>query len=443
MSKPSHLILASEAGWSVAFVATDLPATIESIDLPDGASADVVAETIASRMRQHGYTGRPVVLAIPSSWCLVAAIDTTGLPRKATRAAMTFRLEERLPISAEDVAADFIIHDNANEALGMCVRTNRLADAIAQLESRGVAVGHVVPRAMLVVRELLKQASDDVDVLSWPEEGRVNVVKVRNGRPAHWSLCQPNAVARQVRLISENDPPRILSMADSAGEEERLVCAGAAAVASGNAAPLVDLLRDGLAVGGPYRRLRMPITAVLAVGVVFLLALACALLVRAGKYQDLAMAYEDEQRQLFRSAFPDAAEPVDVRLRIESEYRRATRQATGASGNDAAAIAPVAALTTLHHVLSAAAGDGTQPLPFTLDRMDFRENGGFDLAGKTMSYVVVDDLARTIASKTRIVVQPPQASRLADGSAWTFNVRGEPAAVPMVAPVSSTEGLDR
>src|SRR4051812_7997769 len=83
------------------------------------------APRIASALRTLGRRNEPALLAVPSAWCLAARISLDGLPR-GDRRAMTFRLEEKLPVAAEDVVADFIIDRDGRRALGVAVRIDRL-----------------------------------------------------------------------------------------------------------------------------------------------------------------------------------------------------------------------------------------------------------------------------------------------------------------------------
>ena len=59
-------------------------------------------------LKAASYDGESVLLAIPSAWCLCDPVATTGLPARNRRQAMAYRLEEKLPVAAEEVVADFI-----------------------------------------------------------------------------------------------------------------------------------------------------------------------------------------------------------------------------------------------------------------------------------------------------------------------------------------------
>src|SRR5262245_35818705 len=120
MSARSFILLADGAQWRVAAVSA--PGEVEWIDRSiDGAAAvEIVAEEISEALSRAGYRGGGVSLLIDSANCLAASISTVDLPRQDRRS-LIYRLEEKLPLSAEEVVADFAIGDG--RALGVAVRT--------------------------------------------------------------------------------------------------------------------------------------------------------------------------------------------------------------------------------------------------------------------------------------------------------------------------------
>src|SRR4051812_46687104 len=123
-----------------------------------GAEPGAIAGAVAAALKAQGYRGEGVLLAIESSMCLCAPVRTEGLPTKHRRRAMTYRLEEKLPIAAEDVVADFIEGGPAAdaEALGTCVRRTALAPMVEALEESGVAVAAICPASLLALQHLMR-----------------------------------------------------------------------------------------------------------------------------------------------------------------------------------------------------------------------------------------------------------------------------------------------
>src|SRR5205823_5654772 len=175
--------------------------------------------------------------------------------------------EERLPLAAEEVVADFISHDGS--ALGVCARLDELRVLVDALESRGVSVQSVTPTALLAVQSL-----GDVgeSLVLWGEGGhQVNLLSLRNGKPVAWSLLPADVEDLRPHLIAAEanapDAPRIrahaidASLASAVGAEivsddsiETAASRVAADVTAGRLRPWIELRRGPLAAKDSLRR---------------------------------------------------------------------------------------------------------------------------------------------------------------------------------------------
>src|SRR5690606_37049240 len=90
----------------------------------DGPAGRQSLDCLGRALSQLGWSGQGVILAPPSRQTLAAPIQVGDLPRRGRDKAMLFRLEEQLPLAAEDIVADFISTDRA--ALGLAVRRDWL-----------------------------------------------------------------------------------------------------------------------------------------------------------------------------------------------------------------------------------------------------------------------------------------------------------------------------
>src|SRR5688500_4342021 len=182
MAARTFILFASHDGpWRVAVdvALTDVPAE-------PGAPVERIAELAAGVTRRAGYRGEPVILAIPSAWCFAASISTTDLTRRRDHRARLFRLEEKLPLAAEEVVADFI--DAGERSLGVCARLDQLRPVVEALESQGVAVESVAPAALLAVQAASQASACGVVLVA--EAGAVSVITLRDGRPVAWSVAR-------------------------------------------------------------------------------------------------------------------------------------------------------------------------------------------------------------------------------------------------------------
>src|SRR5438105_3585796 len=185
MTATSYILFPHGPTWHIATV-TGGHATFAEMLPPDGAAGPIPAQSIAQRLaeelRRLGYTGQGVMLTVGSSDCLASPIDTAGLPR-GDRKAMLYRLEEKLPVAAESVVADFA--QKGGHALGVCVREDVLAPLVHSLETFGVAVQSISPAALLTARQLAEDGGSQI-LLIGEDEANVNVIAIRDGVPLSW-----------------------------------------------------------------------------------------------------------------------------------------------------------------------------------------------------------------------------------------------------------------
>ena len=83
-----------------------------------------------------------MVLAVPGTWCLTGSLALGG-HRLPKRDVLCLRLEELLPISAEEFVADFVRLDGT--ALGIAGRVDLLTPPITALEAAGIRIAHASP----------------------------------------------------------------------------------------------------------------------------------------------------------------------------------------------------------------------------------------------------------------------------------------------------------
>src|SRR5947208_16541755 len=116
MSATTFILFPHGPTWQIATVTGGRVAFHDMLPPEGDMSARDVAQHLAEEFRRLGYTGQPVMLALASADCLAATIDVAGLPR-SDRKAMLYRLEEKLPVAAESVVADFAVADNHEMAV--------------------------------------------------------------------------------------------------------------------------------------------------------------------------------------------------------------------------------------------------------------------------------------------------------------------------------------
>src|SRR5712672_1467122 len=140
MPKRTFILFASDTAWHAG-----TGDSLVQIPMAASATPDQIAQAAAASLKELGHGASPIILAIPSNWCLCASIPTDDLP-KADYKSLLYRLEEKLPWPAESITADFIRHENS--ALGICIKTEKIRPLIDALESYGIPVQTITPTAL-------------------------------------------------------------------------------------------------------------------------------------------------------------------------------------------------------------------------------------------------------------------------------------------------------
>jgi type II secretory pathway component PulL len=377
---------------------------------PAGGAVEI-AKTVTGALA--GCSGE-VVVAIPSAWCLAARVESSVNARDDHKT-LLFRLEEKLPLAAEQIVADFILqeHSGRAHALGVAARLEVLRPLVAAVEAAGLVVRSVSPLALLAAQQ--SAADDPGDAIElWPEGAQVNVIARRGRRTTAWSLVagdDSDAMRREtdVQRMAFDRPPRV----ERREQLEASAATTARSILAGRTRPWVELRRGALSSADRIRSHRRPLNLALAAAAALLILLTGAMLVRAARYERLVTTYERQLASEFSRAFPDWPPPTNVRAVIDSEFRKAQAQRAGAGLN----ARQTSALRTLHDVLSRFPAHAR----CDVDHLTFGD-GSFELQGRLHALEDVEPLAAA-AREAGLEVPPPVTRRGEDGS-WAVTLRG-------------------
>jgi hypothetical protein len=434
----SYILFPGPALWRLG---TSDAGGVTLADVAVGVDAEpaVIVAAVAGALKSKGYRGEGIVLAIPSSMCLCASARIDGLPAKHRRRAMVYRLEEKLPIAAEEVVADFIpASATESETLGVCSRRASLAPIVEALEESGLAITAICPASLLALQSLQTRGSlgspESADAVIWPDESgdQLELFVLRGGRLHGWyvfpnrpkdlllylgmalppqspdeaaskSLAALGVDAGVLTLLSARPDLRIREIEASTPSVAAATLAGS--ILDGKLIPWIDLRRDALAVRDSLRQVRTPLTCAAAAVVLCMLCLCGAMLWRANRYESMANRFADEQQAAFRQAFPTGAAPADVRSRLEAEERRLR----GLSGDDSAPPPAEAGLVTLRDLITHLPGDRDVRYRVLEVRLD---QGRFALEGQATAHGDADSIAAALKRGGAFVVEPPRTEQL-------------------------------
>lgn len=427
---------------------------LESIDLPEQATPQTIAQAMREALAGHGYSGRPLVLAIPSTWCLTAPVAVQDLPRAARprRKTLLYRFEDALPLAAEQLVADFLPAPAraarlGTDALGVAAALERLEPLVQALEDAGLAIEAITPTALLA---LAGHDQPQADLVLWGDgQDQLELLGHENGWPTRWQHlpADPRLVMPQLRqqILRRRQPPTVirhhvpaalaaamdelqelkLVHEDQASLDEAAVRAARGVLEGRSRAErTANLRRDRLAVADRLRQVRRPLVAALAAAALCLATVSGGLLWQAQQHRQQAQAAQATQREQFHRLYPGQAAPMVVRTHLESELRRLR----GLQGMDGQArfAQPRSALHLLHESLRRLPTD----LRYRVLDLRLDENELY-LAGHARSHGDANRLASALRRQQGFEVEPPRTEQLADGSvSFTLSALLPPDAPP-------------
>jgi hypothetical protein len=192
-------------------------------------------------------------------------------------------------------------------------------------------------------------------------------------------------------------------MSEAAAEMARSVLAG-------TERPLVELRQDALAMQDPLGAIRPALNGALLAAVILAVVLAATLIIRAGRYNAQVTTSEAGQVELFRRAFPSSAVPMNVKVRLEAEYR-ALAPPIRPSGSQP----PVLMLRDFASHVPAGLVIGINHIRVGQEAME--------IEGSARSVEDVESLARSLRDSSMLRIGPPATQPMPDGTCG-FSIRG-------------------
>jgi len=448
----SHFVIFVDDGpWRLASLDGDSSA-VSLIELGDDADVQQYIDKACESLREGGYTGGPVLLAVPSGWCASASIPTDDLPRKDRQAAMAYRLEEKLPIEAEQFCASFIL--GGGEALGVCVMLDKARPIVESFEAKGVFIHSITPTAMLATQHWIQNNPDDTaDVLIWQNAGWCDTFTLdpEHRRPVSWSLLSADHqdITLHLNMMSihgrdqldvvlmgeDTDPIHkvigdLQTIHDVAVHQEDIylqAVQGAGPILNDRLQPWINLKGSEIGAANKTQLIHKPLKAALIAAVLLLVCLNVAMLWRTHSYEALEKHYSSQQRVLFDDLFPGQTPPGTIDKKLLSEYKKIS----GMRGRSEVLPPPSMTLSLLRQVLTNLPED----VRFRLIEVRIEEDR-VTLDGQTRSYGDVGSIANSLAGVGgTLKVETRHTQQLSSGSGVSF--------VIVVSPNTSSNQMTR
>lgn len=421
MTKRGCVLRQSDSGWSIAIASateSSNDADWHSVSTSSRSLADAVADFVAEHQLSHS-----VFLALDSKSVLPAKFSVSNSSELRDRRALSYRLEELLPVAAEDFEAHFFV--DGNDVLGVATPTKELIPLLTALDERGLHVQSISPTALIGMDSLLGEKHRPTgELIVWQNEDAIDVFRVGQRIGSWWNLpseAEPlqrlmaSLLVRKrstlsVSLLNASDEirnalhnmPQIEAQSIDTLRLAEHARRGAAKVLGGRINASCELRQDKLITGDRHRDLRTDMRWLQWSLAGLLLVAAFFFWMRSRQYDNMVLTATEGQRTLFQEVFPDSRVPSAIVSRLKSEKAKLA----GASGSGAAIEQPESALTVLYDLLAA--------LPETL-RVQVQqlriEDGEIYLDVNTRSVGIASELADAF-EKSGFSIEPPTTEQL-------------------------------
>lgn len=345
MQSSGWTILEQSDGWWVGRTGADLP-QLRRVEVGEKATVEGIAKATAAQLAELGYHDQEdSVLCLASSSCLAAKLVANATKTDSSREALSFQLEELLPVSAEQFVADFV--PSASETLGIAVVAETIRPLVQALEVAGVAIRTIIPATLLATQQMIQSSASQMgtdSVLVWPSVGTYDVVCLQGGAISDWLYIRGDSSVLEQNLwmlmsgrdqevpvfVCRDDADTALESSDDLQHYQRIsvapfpetVAIAASDVLFGNLTPVIDLRREKLASRTPYHSLQKLIMVAAVAACLLLVGAVVGLEYRCWRYEQATQEYQQAMEQVFLQVFPKQQIPLGIRSRLESEHAK-------------------------------------------------------------------------------------------------------------------------
>lgn len=408
----------------VVFRADNMETLRESV-LGVSSPSDMAADC-SQLLRELDYTGEPVLLAIPSSWCLAASFANDGLPTKSRDRALQYRFEEQLPLASEDMVMDFI--DHKETSLGIGVQLTDLRPWVDALESEGIAVEYIAPSDFLVASQAIIASPSTPHLICINHDETLQLFSVHEGKVQGWQSMSYGSkrLVIWIRSIDSaiNDQPiaELIGQGDASldlpdrweqqyCDQSYMELLNAAVIdVFAECETQVNLRCGSLSVTDPMRHVRGAVRGLVVAVILLAIALNATFIARGLKYRSLAQEHKAAVATTFQETLPEySMVPVQPRRTMENELRRIQ----GLSGQQMVGSTDAAKGPGAIGILN----DCLQRLPTKLRYriLDLAiDDGEVHIRGHARSHGEADQIASALRRDGRFEVEPPHTVKLKD-----------------------------
>lgn len=417
MSFHGCLVVQRESDWLVVVGS-------QSETLASDVSAEELVTCVSVMLKMAAPKNTSCVLAPASTSAFFATLRVGPEIELRDRAALTYELEDHLPVDAESMVADFVVavspaedeSESVKTVAAVAIEVERWRVIADAFETAGIPVRCIVPSAVLATRSVCRDfgLTETVELLL-VDQGRCDLITVASQTIVAWKhLTLESKGLQRHKLLRDVEPSRVVVVgADETQQTTIRSILGDIEIASGRLDSHVadggklalakdsqrwfDLRREQLGPSDPLRPILSQIRLVALAVAACLLAMVLGGWWRKQRIESKIADVRQQQQQRFQQAFPNTKVPPALVRRVRSEHTRVI----GSRGASSLVDLPQSAPEVLHELLAA--------LPETV-RFRLRSikilNGKVDLDMQVRSPVDAGVLATSL-SAAGFDVEPP------------------------------------
>ncbi|MEM6468516.1 MAG: hypothetical protein AAF802_03025 [Planctomycetota bacterium] len=399
---------------------------------PEASLAEVASE-VNTLLRSEKVSPR-CVLALASSECFFATLETNDRAVGKDRTATRYELERHFPVDAESIVFDswsLPSQSSARDAKGfaaVAADQDRLKPLIDSLEDLSIDLVAIVPTVSLISSAFMLDAAPGPtfalliarqDTCDYVERCKEGIVRWK-----HWNEAASN-LGKQISLVEsepgdadslwvcgltqeEFDSSEFHSQRHIVHYNESLdscLRLSSGRILAGRWGSEPNLRRDAFAPRDPLVAVSKPLRVATIAAVMCGIVLIAASWFRTAKIQERSEAIRADQRSVFEEAFPGRRVPVLLMRTVRREHQ----QTMGSRGRGQAVDLPVPATSVLQDVLAGLAAAHEQARFRVLDCSI--EDGDCSVTVRTRKAEEIGVIAKSLET-IGLRVEPPATQQI-------------------------------
>lgn len=307
-----------------------------------------VLDGLLEIFNESEYSGEEIFLGLDSKHIQVAMISCDDLPRRQRTEMMLYRLEEQLPLAAEELTAVFL-PAIGGRCLAFAVNTAEVLGIVKALTDAGLEISAIYPTAVLMLQSCFENCECDPDYVILNNGQTLEAFRLIDGVIHGWySSASDRQLLLPLQIDILNNPvdgkntsavmvgelPQ--SAVEALKEEMELN-----RIDDGYESLVKNLLENcgkitsektvsisNLRIGKLARKnLWAKSTGSLRVAGILLLIFAVTMIscfaIRGIRYETMAESYEKSQVKIYKKVYPGSRRvPSNIVSRLESEMRK-------------------------------------------------------------------------------------------------------------------------